>query len=111
MPKYQFRTILVLVILGFLIFAGAGRAKADAAPPAQAPGGVIGQQGQTKVQMMSERVEFDTYSLDSTEDASDYPYVAVTAYFVMRNQGQAIEQLATRFPMNSWLDKAQGLPI
>lgn len=95
--SYHYRMIVTILILCNCLFAGlkAGTAYADAAPPPESPGSDISPTIETQVQMVAERVEFDVHPLTSWREG----YIQITAEFIMRNQGNSIEQMKARFPV------------
>ena len=84
---------LPFLLLAFLLLLPSGRARADAAPPMNPPGGDVGPEGGTQVQMTAEQVTIDFRQ--STDDSA-----AVSAWFLFHNTGDADEHLKVRFPLN-----------
>lgn len=94
----------LLAVFGSL--ATAPTARADVAPPPAAPGAALAPQAETRVRMVAERV---VLTVDSREPdgggaglASDTMGGTVEAAFTMRNDGDAPETMAVRFPL--WRD-------
>lgn len=95
------RISLAVIIL--VLTASPMPVRADVAPPEQTPGSSIDPASQTKVQMVTERVEFDLQTLQFGYDGSELSgYVAVEAEFIMLNRGLADETLQVRFPLDPY---------
>ncbi len=91
------RTLLAIVLcslsLPMLV------ARADVAPPEQAPGSNIEPGQQTRVQMAAESVLIEVLNVKG-KGVSALPLAAVTARFTMRNAGDADETMTVRFPIS-----------
>lgn len=74
-------------------------ARADVAPPEQAPGSNIEPGQQTRVQMAAESVLIEVLNVKG-KGVSALPLAAVTARFTMRNAGDADETMTVRFPIS-----------
>lgn len=90
--------IILVVLLCSLSFPLI-HARADVAPPEQAPGSNIEPAQATKVQMAAESVLIDVLSVKG-KGVSALPIAAVTAKFTMRNAGDADETMTVRFPIS-----------
>jgi hypothetical protein len=84
-----------LLIFVLIVVMPAKPALADVAPPEEPSGGNINPNGQTRVQMVSEKVTYD-FVYQRAQD--EIPWV--TADFVMRNLGDVTEQMKVRFPIS-----------
>jgi len=83
-------------------------ARADIAPPEQAPGSAIQPEGGTRVQMVAERVVIEVLRVKGQRQVS-LPTASVKAMFTMRNMGEAVERLAVRFPLTDLSGRGDGM--
>jgi hypothetical protein len=74
-------------------------ARADVAPPEQAPGSSIEPAQPTRVQMAAESIVIDVLNVKG-KGVSALPLASVTANFTMRNAGDADESMVVRFPIS-----------
>ncbi|MGE5223677.1 MAG: hypothetical protein ACM3PY_14665 [Omnitrophica WOR_2 bacterium] len=98
------KTVLGLLILActVILFIPVQPAWADIAPPSEPPGSNISPGDSTQVQMLSETVQIQVQPVayqSRPRLAAEFALASVKAGFVMRNQGQAAEQLQVRFPL------------
>ncbi|HEX8991531.1 MAG TPA: hypothetical protein VF784_07610, partial [Anaerolineales bacterium] len=90
------RRILFLIVL-LALFAAPSSARADVAPPEQAPGSnPEPTTGTTQVRMQAETVLIEVQSGDPPKSLGS---AHVTADFTMHNTGDAPESMAARFPI------------
>jgi len=94
------KRVLSLAAIAALLFSfiPALVARADIAPPQQAPGSNIEPGIQTKVQMAAERVVIELLRVKG-KGKDGLPLANVTAAFQMRNPGEADESMPVRFPL------------
>lgn len=100
------RRLVAALALALAGAAGAATAHADVAPPPAAPGAALAPEATTQVRMVRERVVLTITSGASSDAdaqrASDRMTGAVEADFTLRNEGDAPETMAVRFPL--WRD-------
>ncbi len=92
---------LLILALATGLFFPSQPARADIAPPAEPPGSNISPGESTQVQMLAETVQIQVQPVGYQSRprlAVEFALASVKASFVMRNQGQAAEQLQVRFP-------------
>lgn len=86
--------------------AASSPARADVAPPPAAPGAALAPEATTAVRMVAERVVLSVEAVEpkgaSNGLASDTMVGTVEADFTLRNDGEAPETMAVRFPL--WRD-------
>ncbi|MCS6848964.1 MAG: hypothetical protein RMN52_14765 [Anaerolineae bacterium] len=82
-------------------------ARADIAPPEQAPGSNIQPAGATQVQMAAERVVIEVLRVKGARDTG-LPVANVVASFTMRNTGNAAETMTVRFPLSDPSGQGDG---
>lgn len=97
-PRAKRALSITAIAALMLSFIPALVARADIAPPQQAPGGNIGPGIQTKVQMAAERVVIEVLRVKG-KGKDGLPLANVTATFQMRNPSGADESMPVRFPL------------
>lgn len=95
----KLKRFFIPAVLVFCLLAIPSAVKADIAPPAQPPGSnpAPGTE-QTQVRMVSETVILEVLG-DTPKDSLGQAKVSAT--FIMRNLGDAAEQMAVRFPVGA----------
>ena len=101
----SFRIAAAFALLVVLLPLSAARA--DIAPPEQAPGSAIQPEGETRVRMAAERVVIEVLRVKGQRDAN-LPIANVTALFTMRNAGDVVERLVVRFPLTDPSGQGDG---
>ena len=108
----SYRNFILIVILLVIIVVPVRAVRADISPPpAPLLAGLAPFEYQdTKVQMIYERVEMELKTVHTFDEYDKTAsQVLVTAYFVMRNQGNVPESMQAIFPMESMTDCAMGM--
>jgi hypothetical protein len=106
------RNFIVIVILLAIIIVPVRSVRADISPP---PAPILAglapfEYQDTKVQMIYERVEMELKTVHTYDEYDKTTsQVLVTAYFVMRNQGNVPESMQAIFPLESMTDCAMGM--
>jgi hypothetical protein len=93
---------LLILACGMILFIPGQGARADIAPPSEPPGSNISPGESTQVQMLSETVQIQVQPIHYQSQprlAAEFALASVKASFVMRNQGESVEQLQVRFPL------------